>query len=109
MDKKVSGSPQKVGDPIARYLGARGIPAAKLPSDMLRELTRLLDPSTALQEAPLPEADQPEARNAAGDHRRDMLTFEMYLAAWISKEGICDKPKSRKKRAKPNGPSKFAD
>lgn len=102
MDEKVSGSTRKVADPIARYLGARGIPAAKLPSDLLRELTRLLDP--AVQEAPAPAPDQPKTRNPGDDHYREMLTFEMYLAAWIAKEGMCDRPQGRRKRAKPKRP-----
>jgi hypothetical protein len=109
MDEKVSRSGRQITDPIARYLGKRGIPADKLPSDLLRELTRLLNvPSTALEEMGVPKPDEPKAQNAAGRYYRDMLTFEMYLAAWIAREGMCDRPKPRRKRAKLDHPPKSA-
>ena len=69
---------------------------------MLRELTRLLDPAAVQNpESTHPDSDPDQPRDADRHHRRDMLTFEMYLAAWISREGMCDKPKPRKKKAKP--------
>jgi hypothetical protein len=81
-------------DSVASYLKARGVTAEELPPDLLRELTRLVDngqlsakPSAAL----LPPAPgEPEA-----DERRDLLSFEMYLTAWIASARICDQPKAR--------------
>lgn len=92
-----------MSDPVARYLDARGIALAELPPDMLRELTRLLSDSgpSAFRDTPLPDRDLREIQNSLHEHSHDMLTFEMYLAAWIAKEGICNKPRARKKISSP--------
>jgi hypothetical protein len=108
MNKKVSGRSRKTSDPVAGYLGSRGIQVAELPPDMLRELTRLL---TTSEPAPSHESadshfDHRETGFADKEHHREMLTFEMYLAAWIAMEGICNRPRRRKKRRAVEHPTK---
>jgi hypothetical protein len=79
---------------VANYLKARGVTAEELPPDLLRELTRLVDNGqlSATPSAPLlpPASSDPDA----GD-RRDLLSFEMYLTAWIASARVCDRPKDR--------------
>jgi hypothetical protein len=107
MSKKASAPPRKEGDPVAVYLCARGIPAAKFPPDMLRELTRLLADaeSPSLNRPVHPDLDVRRLSNGDEEHYRAMLTFEMYLASWIAREGICDRPKSGKRRTKSPRPN----
>lgn len=97
MGQKTAENRGKPGDPVATYLDARGIPLRKLPPDLLRELTRLLaDAPRALMETDHdfdPSLHSP--RDLEQEHRHDMVSFEMYLAAWIIRERICDRPKSQ--------------
>ena len=97
MSKSTSGRPRPVSDPVTIYLRARGVTAGELPPDMLRELTRLLASGqlNAGEAAPV-GPDSPREIDEAGQvHHHDMLTFEMYLAAWIAREGLCDTPKKQ--------------
>ena len=96
MSKFTSGSLPKAEDPVTIYLRARGVSARDLPPDMLRELTRLLASGQLSMDEVTPSEGLPPplSHDAEHDHHHEMLTFEMYLAAWIAREGICDKPRS---------------
>ena len=84
VEKFLTGPLRISHDPVAIYLEARGVSAKELPPDMLRELTRLME-----------NGQLGAIGNSEQDHRHDLLTFEMYLAAWIASERVCDRPKDR--------------
>ena len=92
MSDRTKHSPCTASDPVAHYLEKRGVAVAELPPDLLRELTRLMDAGqldgSDDTRASLPTPDHPDQ-----NLRRDLLTFEMYLAAWIASAQICDQPK----------------
>jgi hypothetical protein len=103
MDPSVSGSTPGPSTQAKLFLNARGIPPADLPPDMLRELTRLMaDEQREASAQPGAGRDPAEVLAARKEHHHDMLSFEMYLAAWIAREGLCDRP--RKKRRRPRKP-----
>jgi len=103
MNQKVVRSTPAGADPVAKYLEAHGIAGVELPPDMHRELVRLLGEDegkgegNAMGDLPPPDRDPAAAVNASLEHRHEMLAFEMYLAAWIAREGICDRPQTKKK------------
>jgi hypothetical protein len=97
MSKKVSGAARKRGDPVTNFLVTRGIPPADLPPDLRRELTRLLNDEEPA-DVPAPDRDPGENSDARQrEHHHDMVAFEMYLAAWTVREGMCDRPRPRRK------------
>jgi hypothetical protein len=103
MDKKVVESPAEVGGSVEKFLKDHGIPGAELPPDMHRELVRLLSEGEAdsLTDRPRAGEGNPVAEcNHRLELRQGMLAFEMYLAAWIAREGICDRPRPGRRRAR---------
>jgi hypothetical protein len=92
MSERTEHLPWTGRDPVADYLEKRGVAVEELPPDMLRELTRLMEAGQIGTEASAP-ASLPVTNDTDPDLRRDLLTFEMYLAAWIASARICDRPK----------------
>jgi hypothetical protein len=99
MDSSVPGSICRPSAQVKLFLSARGIPPEDLPPDMMRELTRLMadESGEASRTGGRRSGTTPAAKK---EHHHDMLSFEMYLAAWIAREGMCDRPKRRRRRTR---------